>query len=76
MELNERIPQDVKIDIAAKIISENYEDLETWDDLYRIIHSQIQYIYVLREKAEGKSLPNYPPRISRSISPGVDSPRI
>tara|TARA_B100001245_G_C22707687_1_gene344509 strand:- start:155 stop:331 length:177 start_codon:yes stop_codon:yes gene_type:complete len=58
MELNERIPQDVKIDIAAKIISENYEDLETWDDLYRIIHSQIQYIYVLREKAEGKSLPN------------------
>ena len=52
------IPQDVKIDIAAKIISENYEDLETWDDLYRIIHSQIQYIYVLREKAEGKSLPN------------------
>ena len=58
MELNERIPQDVNIDIAAKIISENYEDLETWDDLYRIIHSQIQYIYVLREKAEGKSLPN------------------
>ena len=58
MELNERIPQDVKIDIAAKIISENYEDLETRDDLYRIIHSQIQYIYVLREKAEGKSLPN------------------
>ena len=58
MELNEMIPQDVKIDIAAKIISENYEDLETWDDLYRIIHSQIQYIYVLREKAEGKSLPN------------------
>ena len=58
MELNKRIPQDVKIDIAAKIISENYEDLETWDDLYRIIHSQIQYIYVLREKAEGKSLPN------------------
>jgi hypothetical protein len=58
MELNERIPQDVKIDIAAKIISENYEGLETWDDLYRIIHSQIQYIYVLREKTEGKSLPN------------------
>tara|TARA_B100000315_G_scaffold244490_1_gene269123 strand:- start:795 stop:971 length:177 start_codon:yes stop_codon:yes gene_type:complete len=58
MELNEMIPQDIKIDIATKIISENYEDLETWDDLYRIIHSQIQYIYVLREKAEGKSLPN------------------
>ena len=35
MELNEMIPQDVKIDIAAKIISENYEDLETWDDLHK-----------------------------------------
>ena len=58
MELNEMIPQDVKIDITTRIISENYEDLETWDDLYRLIHSQIQYIYVLREKAEGKSLPN------------------
>jgi len=58
MELNKRIPQDVKVDIAAKIISGNYEDLETWADLYRLIHSQIQYIYVLRERIEGKSLPN------------------
>ena len=58
MELNEMIPQDVKIDIATRIISGNYEDLETWDDLYRLIHSQIQYIYVLREKTENKSLPN------------------
>lgn len=58
MELIDKvIPEEAKVQIEAKMISDNYRDLKTWNDLYKLIHSQMQYIYCLRAKTE-EVLPN------------------
>jgi len=56
--IEEKIPYHKKVDIATRIISSNWEELQTWEDLYKLIHSHIQYIYCVRENELQKTLPN------------------
>jgi len=57
MELNEVIPEEAKVQIETKMISDNYRDLKTWGDLYKLMHSQMQYIYCLKNNTK-EILPN------------------